>query len=145
MPGWVRSLAILGAALPSIGASPLASLDLGVSGLRSEKGMVRACVTADRAHFPACDKDPQARHLSVPATAAAALRFDGLPSGAYAVALFHDENGNGRIDTRFGIPTEGVGFSNNPRLMFGPPSFAAASIALTDRPVDQTVKLKYFL
>jgi uncharacterized protein (DUF2141 family) len=132
-------------ALPSIGASPLASLDLGVAGLRSDKGMVRACVTTDRAHFPACDKDPKARHLSVAAGGGAALRFDDLPSGAYAVAIFHDENGNGRVDTRFGIPTEGVGFSNNPRLLFGPPSFAAASIALTDRPVDQTVKLRYFL
>jgi uncharacterized protein (DUF2141 family) len=137
-------MALLGAGLASVGASPLASLDLGVSGLRSTKGLVRVCVTASPAHFPACDGDPQARHLSVSASDVGTLRFEGLPSGSYAVALFHDENGNGKVDTRFGIPTEGVGFSNNPRLIFGPPSFAAAHIALTDRPVDQTVKLRYF-
>jgi uncharacterized protein (DUF2141 family) len=140
---WATTL--LGAALAASANAPLASLDLGVSGLRSTKGLVRVCLTADSRHFPACDKDPQARHLSVAADAAKAMRFDELPSGRYAVALFHDENGNGRIDTRFGIPAEGVGFSNNPRLLFGPPSFAAASVALTDARVDQTVKLRYFL
>lgn len=129
----------------SIGASPLASLDLGVTGLRSTKGFVRVCVTADSAHFPACDKDPKARHLSMPASETKAMLIGDLPSGRYAAAVFHDENGNGRLDTRFGIPTEGVGFSNNPRLLFGPPGFAAASMVLTDTPVDQTVKLRYFL
>ncbi len=128
-----------------IGAAPAASLELGVTGLRSDKGLIRVCITADPHHFPACDKDPDARHLSVPATQGSAMRFDGMPSGTYAVALFHDENGNGKVDTRFGIPTEGVGFSNNPRLMFGLPSFAQAGIALTDRPYDETVRLKYFL
>ena len=68
-----------------------------------------------------------------------------MPAGSYAIALFHDENGNGRVDTRFGIPTEGVGFSNNPRLWFGPPSFAAARFAVTDQPRAETVKMRYFL
>jgi uncharacterized protein (DUF2141 family) len=106
---------------------------------------VRICVTADAKHFPGCQDDPAARRMSVPVAQAAALRFDDLPSGDYAVALFHDENGNGRIDTRFGIPAEGVGFSNNPRLMFGPPSFARAAVALTNRTTAETVRLRYFL
>lgn len=130
--------------MASVGASPMASLEVGVTGLRSAKGLIRVCVTADPKHFPQCDGDPLARHLSVPATATAQLRFDDMPSGGYAVALFHDENGNGKVDTRFGIPTEGVGFSNNPKLWFGPPSFAQARFALTDRPQDETVKLHYF-
>lgn len=127
------------------GAAPLASVDLGIAGLRSPKGLVRACMTADPAHFPGCDADPQARRLSVPADRAHDLRFDGLPSGSYAVALFHDENGNGKLDKRFGIPLEGFGFSNNPRILFGPPSFATARIRVTDAPVGQTVKLTYLL
>lgn len=136
---------LAGLGLASIGAAPLASLELAVSGLRSTNGLVRVCVTAEPSHFPGCDKDPKARHLSVPATDAKAMRIADLPAGRYAVALFHDENGNGKLDTRFGIPTEGVGFSNNPRLLFGPPGFTAASVLLTDQPVGQTVKLRYFL
>ncbi len=51
------------------------------------------------------------------------VRFDGLSSGRKSVRLFHDENGNGTLDTNFlGIPREGYGFSNNPRSRFGEPS-----------------------
>jgi uncharacterized protein (DUF2141 family) len=44
-----------------------------------------------------------------------------------------------------GVPREGVGFSNNPRLWFGPPRFASARFTVADAPVRQQVKLKYFL
>ena len=54
----------------------------------------------------------------------ATVRFDSLLPGPKAVRLFHDENSNGTLDTNFfGIPTEGYGFSNNPRSRFGEPSF----------------------
>ena len=37
--------------------------------------------------------------------------FRGLAEGQYAVALFHDQNGNGEFDTGlFGPPVEGFGF-----------------------------------
>jgi uncharacterized protein (DUF2141 family) len=46
------------------------------------------------------------------------VRFGDLAPGRYAVRVMHDENGNRKLDTNFvGIPTEGYGFSNNPRAM----------------------------
>jgi uncharacterized protein (DUF2141 family) len=40
--------------------------------------------------------------------------FQSVPAGKYAVAAFHDENGNGKLDTNsLGVPTEGFGFSND--------------------------------
>ncbi len=107
--------------------------------------MIRACLTADPAHFPGCEDDPRARRATVSVAELGSLRFGDLPSGDYAVALFHDENGNGKLDTSLGIPREGIGFSNNPRLLFGPPRFAAASFAVTNLAVDETVRMKYFL
>ena len=71
-------------------------------------------------------------------------QFAGLPSGDYAIALFHDENANGRLDRVAGIPTEGVGFSNNPQLLFGPPRFVQSRFAVTSGAVDELV-VKYFL
>ena len=129
------------------GAAPLASLDLDVTGLRSTRGLIQVCVTMRAADFPdACDKDPAARKLTVPATHTGPLRFADMPPGGYAIALFHDENGNGRLDKRFGfVPLEGIGFSNNARIRFGPPSFATARFTLTDQPQEETVKLQYFL
>lgn len=44
--------------------------------------------------------------------------------GNYAIWIFHDENSNGKLDKNFlGIPTEKYGFSNNPKLFFGPPKY----------------------
>ena len=118
-------------------------VDIVLEGLRSTTGLVQACLTADPDHFPDCKGDPSARHLTV--SAGAPLSFPDIPSGHYAVAVFHDENGNGKLDTYFGIPAEGIGFSRNPRLIFGPPGFAAAAFVVTGDVVSETVKVKYFL
>lgn len=49
----------------------------------------------------------------------------GLPPGTYAISLFQDENGNGKLDTAtFGIPTEKYGFSKDAAGVMGPPSYA---------------------
>ena len=47
-----------------------------------------------------------------------------IPFGEYAVKVYHDEDGDGELDTNFlGIPTEYYGFSNNARGSFGPASW----------------------
>lgn len=52
------------------------------------------------------------------------VQFENLPAGNYAVSVMHDENENGELDSNFvGIPTEGFGFSNDAKAMFGPPSY----------------------
>lgn len=64
--------------------------------------------------------------------------------GNYAVAVYHDENNNHHFDRNFlGLPAEGYGFTNDPALRFGPPSFAAARIAV--RPGDNrfVIRLRY--
>jgi uncharacterized protein (DUF2141 family) len=47
------------------------------------------------------------------------------------VAVFHDENGNGKLDTNFlGIPREGVGVSNNKLRKLGPPTWEDSKFGL---------------
>ena len=121
-------------------------LDVGIANLRSTRGNILLCLTRDPRHFPDCSGDPVARHLSFAASAAAVpARFADLPQGNYAFSVIHDENGNGRLDRRFGIPTEGVGFSRNPRLRLGAPTFASASFPVRDAPTVETVRVQYFL
>jgi len=127
------------------GMSPPARLDVAVEGLRSQKGLVQLCLTRDPKHFPDCQADPAAHRLTTPVAEAQRIAFNGLPSGDYAIALFHDENGNGKLDTFAGIPREGIGFSRNPRLAFGPPAFDAVRFPLAGGETGQQVKLKYFL
>ncbi|MFD2100416.1 DUF2141 domain-containing protein [Flagellimonas iocasae] len=52
------------------------------------------------------------------------LQIEDLPIGEYALAVFHDENGNGKLDTNWlGIPKEKVAFSRAKMKTFGPPKY----------------------
>lgn len=45
-----------------------------------------------------------------------------LAPGSYAVAVYHDENSNQKLDRAFtGIPTEEYGFSNDARALMSAP------------------------
>ena len=77
--------------------------------------------------------------------AAGGVAFDAVPTGGYAIAVIHDENGNARLDTFAGIPREGIGFSRNPVLRFGPPRFDAARFRIDGDANVQQVRIKYFL
>jgi uncharacterized protein (DUF2141 family) len=142
-------LVILGAIsallLQANAAPPATTVDVHVEGMRSQKGLIRACLTHDTRFFPHCEKDPTAHKLNLPTPQGALLHFTDVVPGDYAVTLIHDENGNAKLDTMLGIPREGVGFSNNPRLIAGPPSFAAVRFAVNGVPVTTSIRLKYFL
>lgn len=133
---------LLPAAALVLGAAPIARLDVGVDHMRSAKGLLRVCLTADPDNFPACVDDADAITRNVPA-GVHAMRFDGLPLGTYAVAVIHDENGNAKLDTFAGIPKEGFGFSRNPAIRFGPPRFAAARFAVTGDVNQQQITMRY--
>jgi uncharacterized protein (DUF2141 family) len=130
---------------PLAGAAAPGSVEADISGLRSAKGQVLACLTTRPDRFPDCQGDPRAHRLTISAAKLQDLRFEGLPSGNYAIALIHDENGNNKLDTFMGIPREGFGFSRNPVIRFGAPKFEAADFAVTSGTVDQTVRVKYLL
>src|SRR5581483_9984203 len=70
--------------------------------------------------------------------------FEDIPPGTYAMAVIHDENMNGKLDTNWlGIPTEGYGFSNDAKALLGAPSFSAASFQYDGRNLDLTMSLHY--
>jgi uncharacterized protein (DUF2141 family) len=73
------------------------------------------------------------------------IRFDDLAPGTYALAAIHDENGNARLDTLFGMPREGFGFSRNPPIGFGPPRFARAEFRVGDGGEPQIIRMRYLL
>jgi uncharacterized protein (DUF2141 family) len=63
-----------------------------------------------------------------------------IPQGTYAIACYHDENNNGKLDTKFmGIPKEGTGASNDARGTMGPPKFKDAKFQLVS---DTSVRIQ---
>ncbi|NML95326.1 DUF2141 domain-containing protein [Novosphingobium olei] len=139
---------LLGAALPLLLGTALptpTSVLVEVDGLRSTRGLVQACLTADPVTFPDCQKDPAAQHLTVPAHDGETLTFHDVMPGRYAVALFHDENGNGRMDKMMMVPKEGYGFSRDAPVRFGPPTFRAAAFTVGTTQLRTAVKVRYLL
>ena len=57
--------------------------------------------------------------------------FKHLNNGTYAVAVYHDENGDDILNKRqLGIPVEGIGFSNFQTKQRKPPDFNEVSFDL---------------
>jgi uncharacterized protein (DUF2141 family) len=70
--------------------------------------------------------------------------FEDIPPGTYALAVVHDENMNGKLDTNWlGTPTEGYGFSNDVKALKGGPSFSACSFKYDGGTLDMTISLHY--
>lgn len=126
------------------GAAAPSTVLVSFTGLRSGKGMLRACLTQNPAFFPHCEKDPDSLKASTPAQGGAHVRFVVPGAGEYAITALHDENANARADMWMGIPREGVGFSENPVITFGPPKFKAARFTVSGGEVSQIVKMRYF-
>jgi uncharacterized protein (DUF2141 family) len=54
-----------------------------------------------------------------------------LPPGTYALAVFHDANNDGELNTNLlGVPKEDYGFSNNARPGFRAPTFKEAAFRI---------------
>ena len=127
-------------------ASPAAAAELRVTldGLRNANGRVHVCLTTRPDHVPDCAGDPAAVRRTLAARQAGRFALE-VPPGVYALSIVHDENGNGRLDTRLMIPREGFGFSRNPRIRFGPPTFSETRFAISGERVAQTVTIRYIL
>ena len=70
-------------------------------------------------------------------------QIDDLAYGQYAIAVYHDKNKNGKLDTNIlGVPIENYGFSNNARGKFGPASWGEAKFLVKDRSAVHRIKLE---
>ena len=137
-------------ALPLLALLPAADqagdVEVRVEKLRSAKGVVHLCLTADPRHFPNCEADPRAKKKSVPAAASGkAVTLPGVAPGGYALSVFHDENANTRFDTFLKVPKEGFGFSRNPVVRFGAPKFSQVRFEVGSGITRQTIRMQYLL
>jgi uncharacterized protein (DUF2141 family) len=90
-----------------------ADLTVDVDGVESQKGSIVFELDDSPSNWDNKTKPVATNTVeaSVPITA---YTFKNLPPGKYALGVFHDENGNGKLDMNFfGIPKEAYGFSNN--------------------------------
>jgi uncharacterized protein (DUF2141 family) len=132
-------------ALPAVAAEP-GRLEVTVSGVSSAKGLIGCALFSSKAGFPLESKKHAVAQVRVPASnGAATCVFENVASGEYAVAVVHDTNGNEQADTNFlGIPTEGVGVSNNALPKLSLPTFEACRFGVTaGQTAKQAITVRY--
>ena len=104
------------------------TLQIQINKIRSDKGNILVSVYNSEKGFPydgaSCilmfSKKAVKGNISITTT--------DLTPGRYAIALFHDVDGNRKLTTNMlGIPKEGYAFSNDASNFFGVPSFKDAS------------------
>jgi uncharacterized protein (DUF2141 family) len=73
------------------------------------------------------------------------VTIENVPPGLYAAQAFHDEDDNGRLERSFlGMPEEGMGFSRDAPMRFGPPDFDAAMFKVENVDVSIGFGLRYY-
>lgn len=114
-----------------------------ITGLHSNKGKILAGIYNSEIGFPK-EAHKAFRRSSFEITENRCIVvFENIPKGVYAIACFHDENNNGKMDTNFlGIPSEGTAASNNAEGFLGPPKFKDAKF-IVNGDVEQENKIEY--
>jgi uncharacterized protein (DUF2141 family) len=135
------------ASAPASAAAPppdFADLGVTVTGLNSARGVLRYCIAPRGTPFPDCDGKAALSGSAPIHGGKAEFGAHHLAAGHYAVAVFHDRNNNGRLDTFMGIPREGYGFSRNPGFKPRAPHFDEAALDLAGD-IQTDIRMRYIL
>nr|WP_299382570.1 DUF2141 domain-containing protein [Allomuricauda sp.] len=99
------------------------TISVHVVNIPSEEGKVNVAVYNSDASFLKFEGVVKA-HSTPAKEGSVEVVLENLPDGEYALAIFHDKNGNDKLDTNWlGIPTEKVAFSKAKMKTFGPPKY----------------------
>lgn len=122
------------------------SIKVIVMGLHSNDGEVDCALFNSADGFPGDSSKAVKRIKSKIENEQAVCVFVDVAPGDYAVSEFHDENGNGKLDTNFiGMPKEGVGASNDASGHMGPPKFDDARFKYSGGLAVMTIHTRYLI
>jgi uncharacterized protein (DUF2141 family) len=120
-----------------------ATVTVTITDVRDSRGVVRVavCPRADFLH-PRCPYVGLTRSE----TGSVVVTIKNVPPGVYAAQAFQDAKDTGILERNWlGLPKEGMGFSNNAPMRFGPPNFSDAAFALGAGDAAISFRLRYFV
>lgn len=119
-----------------------ADLKITFEGLLQKHGTIRLALYRSENEFM---DECKAALINIPVDETPAQMFwlRNLPPGNYALAFFHDENDNFKLDKNIlGIPTEPYGFSKMPSSKWRVPEFNEVAIEINSGNNEVVVQLK---
>ncbi len=119
-------------------------LNVTVSGVRNGNGVIAVTLYADDSSKFLVKRGSLYVGRTDAATGVTRACIFVPKPGVYALALYHDENSDGKFDrTGVGLPAEGYGFSNNPATLAGLPTFKSVRLAVPKSGLTTRVTMKY--
>ncbi len=114
-----------------------------VNNVKSNKGVVTVCIFNKETGFP---EKANLAYKCVNTTASKGtmqIKIEGIAAGNYAIAAYHDENSDGKVNTNFlGIPKEAAGASNGAKGKMGPPKFDDGIVTIDKTKTQITILLE---
>ena len=112
-----------------------------IENIGSDKGNLLVGICANAEEF--AEREPCKYSFSIPAKKGTITQQINIDKGKYGIIVYHDENGNNRLDmAMFGKPEEKYGFSNNKYGAFGSkPPFEEALVNV-DGQTSAVIKLR---
>jgi len=115
-----------------------------IAGLRNNRGNVYCWLFQSAADFPSNSNENAASTASTISNRHSSCDFENQDPGAYAIVVFHDEDGSHVLELNpNGTPREGVGVSNNPNVASGLPGYKAAKFPYRAGRLNLTINVKY--
>jgi len=139
------SFCLFVSSLFSISSNTLQSgnLNLTVENILKPQGNIMIAIFEGPDNFLKDDKVVGSKIGLVEKTGSFDVIFPNLPFGEYSIAVYHDVNGNQKLDTNlFGVPTEPYGFSNNARSKWGAPKYNVAKFQLNESEKKMVIQVK---
>lgn len=134
------ALAAALALLATSASAPGSAIEVAVGNVQAAKGRVHVDICS-QALFMGSDCLYSADAPAVRGTTL--VTIPNVPAGRYAVQVFQDVNGNGKLDRGlFGVPKEPIGISRDAPIHFGPPKWADAAFDHGAAPQRITLALR---
>ncbi len=125
------------------GFSQTGTVILNIQNIEASKGGEISAGIFKRENFPRVGKQFIGIEKEVIASETQVV-FTNVPVGLYAIVVFQDTDMNKDLKTNFvGYPKEPIGFSNDAKIKFGPPSFDDAKVSVeADKKLILVIKLQ---
>ena len=139
---WIAAaLAAALTAAAGVAQAHAAPLQVTVTNVHGMRGHVRVDLCTSQTFLGDCAYSAEAAPAPGGQTT---VFFPDVPPGEYAIQAYQDENDDHEVNrNRFGIPTEGFGFSHDAAFSLGPPKFKHARFVVNDSGTSVQVKLHY--
>lgn len=116
-----------------------ANIDIEITEIKYISGKIKLGIF-DKVHRYRTKTDPFLKTSKEVTDSVVIISFSDVPVGRYAIAVYHDENGDDTLNTRkLGIPIEGIGFSGKFNSRIKPPDFHMADFKLKN---DTTISIR---